>query len=89
MRELLKRVGLESIWLVLGCALGAFTWIGVASYYNEVSDAYWTANGHPPPLPEYATPDHLRFVFLFAPYAATVAIRLLLVAAARWRPMPT
>jgi hypothetical protein len=50
----------------------------VASYYNEAADTYWTANGHPPPFGEYAAPPHLMPVLILAPYAAAVAIRLLL-----------
>lgn len=81
----MKRVGIELIWLTCLCVLGAITWVVIASAYNEASDAYWTANGHPPPEGMFRTPSEWRFGFLFAPYLASVAIRLLLAGAKRLR----
>jgi len=52
----MKRIGVELIWLVCLCAIGACAWIAIASWHNELSDAYWTANGHPPPEGMFRAP---------------------------------
>jgi len=86
MRGVARLVGVELLWLVGGCLLGMVLWVAVASSYNEASDAYWTANGHPPPPGTgYDSPFHLRFVYLFAPYATSVVIRLLAIGTRRRR----
>jgi len=87
-RGIAKRVGIEAIWLLGGCAVGAWIWMQVASYHENAVDTYWTANGHPPPFSEYAAPTHLIPVFIFAPYVVTVAIRLLRTGTKRLRPAP-
>jgi hypothetical protein len=85
MSGLVKRVGVELIWLACLCAIGAAAWIAIASWYNGASDAYWTANGHPPPEGMFRAPWEWRFVILFTPYLASVAIRLLLTGVQRFR----
>lgn len=83
MRGTARLFGFELLWLICGCAVGALLWFIVASSYNEASDAFWTANSEPPPIGMYDSPTHLRFVFLFVPYAVSVGFRLLLSAAKR------
>jgi hypothetical protein len=80
MRRLMKRFGIEVALLFAGCAVGAWIWVLVASSSNEAADAFWSANGLPPPLGAYAVPAHLMPVVILAPYAAAVAIRLVLMA---------
>jgi hypothetical protein len=81
----MTRVGVEVIWLVCLCAIGALAWLVTASWYNNVSDAYWTANGHPPPAGMFRPPWEWRFVILSAPYLVSIAVRLLLTGAQRLR----
>jgi hypothetical protein len=75
MTRILRRVGIEAGLLLLGFVFGFWLAGSVASYYNGASDAYWTANGHPPPPGLCGQPRHLNWVLLFSPYAAAVAVR--------------
>lgn len=72
-----KFVGVELLWFMSACAVGAMIWIVIASSYNNASDAYWTAHGHPPPLGMYRAPWDWRFVITLTPYLLSVAIRTL------------
>jgi hypothetical protein len=84
MTRILRRVGIEAGLLLLGPVFGFWLVISVASYYDGASDAYWTANGHPPPPGLYGEPRHLNWVLLFGPYVAAVAVRGFLPAAKRF-----
>jgi hypothetical protein len=85
MRATAKLLGGESLWLVACCAFGMLCWVAVGSLYNESFDDYWTEHGVPPPSGTYATPYHLRFVLLFAPYVTSIVLRLLWVGTKRLR----
>jgi hypothetical protein len=61
--------------LLLGCVFGFWLAVTVASPYEGMSDAYWTANGHPPPPGLYEEPRYLNWLLLFGPYAATAVVR--------------
>lgn len=76
MTRLMKLVGVELLWFVVACAVGAYIWITIALGYNNASDAYWTANGHPPPDGMYRSPHEWRFVITLAPYLLSAAIRV-------------
>jgi hypothetical protein len=77
-----KRLGVELVWLLGACALGAYVWIMIASRYENSVDTYWTANGHPPAVGMYRAPREWRFVIMLAPYL----IRIVWLGARRLRP---
>jgi hypothetical protein len=83
MIHIVKRVGVELIWIVGACTVGATIWILIASGYEAASDAYWAANGHPPPRGMYRSPHEWRFVILLAPYLMSTVFRLVSLGAKR------
>jgi hypothetical protein len=76
MARIMKRLGVELIWFVGACVVGAIIWVLIASGYEAASDAYWATNGHPPPRGTYQAPWDWRFVIMLAPYPASWALRL-------------
>jgi hypothetical protein len=72
----MKRVGVELVWFIGACAVGAFIWVAIAGGYEGASDAYWTANGHPPPAGMFRAPWEWRFVITLVPYGVIMALRL-------------
>jgi hypothetical protein len=84
-----KLIGVELLWFLGACAVGAMVWIVIASSYNNASDAYWTANGHPPPLGMYRAPWEWRFVITLTPYLLSVVIRTLQAGTRRLRSSTT
>lgn len=83
-----KLIGVELLWFVCASAAGAMIWIVIASGYNNASDAYWTANGHPPPLGMYRAPWEWRFAISLTPYLLSVVVRIFQARTKRLWPSP-
>jgi hypothetical protein len=85
MRRFGKRFGVEFLFFLCATAVGMFIWVAIASYYENLRDAYWTANGHPTPPGMYRAPREWRFVILLAPYLMSIALRICWPGAKRLR----